>query len=294
MSVQDEEQIEEENENDFSIYRATNKTKMPDDSLIEAECTRFKVSRKNFGIIHLSEINRWMGISSAIQFEIFRTEKEVVNMMEKWKKRMSQAVFPDIQKREEGISEEDKCPDISQEFTDFIDAIKLAISDRHPGRLPTISILDPEGGMWVTGWARALSAVQPIFIPTVRFDLDPMRLFYQIPKGVEDFNEPSEDAIFHAHMFASFENLGGVITIPIRPRESEKTHWIIPEGDIPINDISFGDFIVNGISEEELWNDSDEEFCVIAVGSCNSIVLATRVEQLEEILESDFFVQFDH
>ena len=30
MSVQDEEQIEEENENDFSIYRATNKTKMPD------------------------------------------------------------------------------------------------------------------------------------------------------------------------------------------------------------------------------------------------------------------------
>jgi len=281
--------VEPENEeSDFSVYRSTNKTKMPDDGLIESECARFKTSKMDFGIIHLSEIQRWMGISPAIQFEIFRKESEAVRMMEDWKKRLEEALFPIVQRRLG-----DDCPDVPEEFYSFYNVLKELIPDRHPGRLPTISIADPEDGIWVSSWGRTISAIQPIFIPTVRFDLSPPILYYMIPKGIDEFNEPSIDVASHAFMYAGFEDLGGVVTIPTRAKDKETVNLIVPDGDVPINDLSFSDFIYSKIIEDNLWKNRQDNPCIVSLGSSNSLALATTVEQLESLLESDFFVRFD-
>ena len=55
---------------DFEVYRSVNPLKRkPDDTSIEGECARFKVSKAQFAIIHLSEIKRWLTINPVIQFD---------------------------------------------------------------------------------------------------------------------------------------------------------------------------------------------------------------------------------
>jgi len=273
---------------EFSIYRSTNKTKMPDDGLIEYEGARFRISGDDFGIVHLSEIGRWMAISPAIQFEIFRSESKAMKMANEWKERMSQALIANFKK-----NEEKECPKIPQEFKDFLQKIKDTIPSRHPGRLPTISILDTEGGIWVSSWARSISAIQPIFVHGVHFDDDPPNLQFQIPEGTIDEYEPSMDAATHALMYAGLEDVGAVMSIPVRCKEKDSP-TMASDGNIPLNDLSFGDFVLGNIIDEGLWKDRDNQPFVASLGSCNSLILARQVEQLELLLDSDFFVQFDH
>ena len=273
---------------EFKIYKSTNKTKMPDDGLVEYETARFKISGDDFGIIHLSEINRWMAISPAVQVEFFRTEKEVYEMINAWKERMNQALIAKFER-----NEDQKCPEVPSEFSNFLTKLKSIIPSRHPGRLPTISILDPEGGIWMSSWARSISAIQPIFVKGVHFDADPPTLQFQIPENTIDEYVPSLDAATHALMYAGLEDLGAVMTIPVRCREKNGP-TVATDGDIPLNDISFGDHILGLILDEGMWKDRDNQPFVAALGSCNSLVLARQVVQLEDLLDSDFFVRFDH
>jgi len=273
---------------EFKIYRSTNKTKMPDDGLIEYETARLKVSGNDFGIIHLSEIQRWMAISPAVQVEFFRSEKEAYKMVDEWKERMKNILVAKFER-----NEIQKCPEVPKEFTDFLNKLKTSIPSRHPGRLPTISILDPEGGIWVSSWARSISAIQPIFIRGVHFDSDPPVLQFQVPEGTVDEYVPSQDAATHALMYAGLEDLGAVMSVPVRCFEKGSPD-MASDGDIPINDLSFGDHILGSIIDEGMWKDRDNSPFVIALGSTNTIALARQVVQLEDLFESDFFVRFDH
>ena len=72
----------------FEVYRATNNIKRrPDDGLIESECSRFKVSEKDFGIVHLSEIGRWMSINPTLQFDFHQNEKDAIKEMQLWEEK---------------------------------------------------------------------------------------------------------------------------------------------------------------------------------------------------------------
>jgi len=276
-------------EEEFTIYRSTNKTKMPDDGLIEYEGARFRISGDDFGIVHLSEIGRWMAISPAIQFEFFRSESAAMKMVNEWKERMKKALIAEFER-----NEMEKCPPVPQEFSDFIEKLKDSIPSRHPGRLPTVSILDPEGGIWVSSWARSISAIQPIFVRGVHFDSTPPNLQFQVPEGTINEYVPSADAATHALMFAGLEDLGAVMSVPVRCKEKDSP-TMVSDGDVPLNDLAFGDHILGCVIDEGLWKDREQPF-IVALGSCNTLVLARQVEQLEALLdsESDFFVKYDH
>ena len=103
----------------IKIHRATNKTKMPDDGLIEYEAARFKITGDDFGIVHLSEIQRWMAMSPAVQVEFFRTEKEAYKMVDAWEERMKKALIATFER-----NEVQKCPEVPKEFMDFLNKLK--------------------------------------------------------------------------------------------------------------------------------------------------------------------------
>lgn len=271
---------------ELDLYKSTSKTKMPDDGFIEAECSRFKSSRKDFGITQLTEINRWFGITPALQFEVFKKEENLKQMQEDWQKRMNDALLAKFEKKE-GV-----CPPVPEEFTDLLIKIKEFIPDRHPGRLPTVSISDPEGGIWVSSWAKSVSSMQPIFIPTVRFDETPPVVYYQIPENVNDYNEPSIDSATHAYFFAGIEVLGAALSMPIKTKDKDAPS-MITDGNVPLNDISVADFIFGQIIDERLWENRDNVPFIAAFGGVNSLVLATEIEQIEQLLDSGVFAQFD-
>jgi hypothetical protein len=273
-------------EENFEIYRSTNKTKMPDDGLIEYEGARFRISGADFGIIHLSEINRWMGINPAIQFDFFRSEKEALKMAEDWKERMSNALIAEYKK------DNDECPPIPKEFTSLLDKVKHLIPSRHPGRLPTISISEPTGGIWSSSFARSIPAMQPLFIPGGDFGSQPPEVHYIAPEETFDEHIPSLDTASHLMMYAGIESLGGVMTLPVRCKEKNSPTVAI-EGNVPINDLGFADWVLGRILDEGLWKEQNQQPFVLALGSCNTLVLAKQVEQLELLLDSDFFLKFE-
>lgn len=306
----------------FEVYRTSNNIKRrPDDGLIESECARFKVSEKDYAIVKLPEIKRFMIINPVIQFKFCKTEVEAVQEMENWQKKFEEMFFAKYvekkidQKEPETttLSESYVAPDgqvntqidevISKSPEQIIEMeppehqkqlikeIKEVVPDRWPGRSPTISTIYEEGGFWTSTQARTVSSIQPIYCPTVRFDLETPELYFQLQKKNFEGTKPSLDAITHAYLFAGIDFLKGVITIPYRVKKREDIDFIT-DAEILINDLNVADFILSQILDKELWKNKEKPF-VVAFGRVNSMILFSNIDEMFEILknaESFFFI----
>jgi hypothetical protein len=306
----------------FEVYRATNNIKRrPDDGLIESECARFKVSEKDFGIVHLSEIARWMTINPSLQFNFHQSEKTAVAEMELWKEKHEDktcAKFVELLQPESkpktmltaesyaaadgsiktvtgesvtGSAAQHEKTDIPEEIVESIKLLKEIVADRHPGRTPTISLLDPAGGIWTTTRTRTVSGIQPILCPTARFDLDIPEIHYQLNDALYEGTKPSVDAATHAYFYAGLEFIGAALTIPFRVKERESIN-LLTDGELMIDDLSVADFILGRILDEGAWKDHSKPF-IAALGKANSVMLFTDFEQLQDCLKGQFFVGCD-
>lgn len=271
---------------DLNLYTATSKCNRPNDDLIEAECARFKMSGADFGIITLTEINRWLTISPVVQFAIRKSKKEVDEDVERWKESIKDGVFA-THTKDSHLSE--KPP---KEILDLITGIKEKVPDNFPGRLPTVSLLDEKGGFWTSTESRSPSSMISIFCPTVRFDLQPPELYYQLGDHTTINSIPSKDAATHAYYFAGLDFLKTIITVPIRVRKKEDIS-MITDGNIPLNDLQVPDFILAQIEDGSMWTDREQPF-VVAFGSANTTILSREPAQLLDLLQNDFFVNYEH
>lgn len=282
---EEQESQEIQEEDDFQIYKSISKCKRPNDDLVESECARFKASGADFGIISLVEIKRFMTISPVLQLAFFKDEKEAKQEMQKWKDRISDALFAKF------VQNTQVAPSPPENIVSLIDLVQEKVPDKYPGRLPTISVLDPNGGFWTSTQARTVSSMAPIFCPTVRFDLQPPELYYAHGTESQTDSVPSLDAASHAYFFAGMDYVSVALSIPIRPHKREDVS-MITDGDLPLNDLQVSDFILGQIIEEDVWKDKNEPF-VIAFGTANTTVLAKRPEQVRDLLQNDFFVRFE-
>jgi hypothetical protein len=277
--------MSEEEKEGLKLYTSTSKCKRPNDDLVESECARFKASDADFGIISLIDIKRFMTISPVLQFAFFKEEKEAKAEMKKWEDRVNDALVANFVQN----TQVSTAP--PENIISLIEMVQERVPDKFPGRLPTVSVLDPQGGFWTSTQARTVSSMSPIFCPTVRFDMDPPELYYALgvesPKGAV----PSKDAATHAYYFAGMEYISAVINIPMRPHKREEIS-MITDGDLPLNDLQVADFILGQITEENIWKDKNEPF-VVAFGTSNTTIFARRPEQLRDLLQNDFFVRFE-
>ena len=312
----------EENKMSFEVYRATNNIKRrPDDGLIESECARFKVSEKDFGIIHLSEIARWMTINPSLQFNFHQSERAAIKEMQLWEEKHKEklcAKFVELLRPESkpqttitaesyaaadgsvktvtgenitGAAKQELQTEIPAEINESIKLLKELVADRNPGRTPTISLLDPEGGIWTTTRTRTVSGIQPIFCPTVRFDLDTPEIHYQLNDDLYDGTKPSIDAATHAYFYAGLEFIGAALTVPIRVKDRDSIN-LLTDGELMLDDLSVADFIIGRILDEGAWKDHSKPF-IAALGKVNSVMLFTDFEQLQDYLGGQFFVGSD-
>jgi len=303
---------------DFEVHRATNNIKRrPDDGFIESECARFKVSEKDFGIIHLSEIGRWMTINPTLQFNFHQTEGSAVKEMEQWKEKNEERIFPKFVElltpkskpntiitaesyaaadgsiktvtgeSITGAGSTNVAAEIPEEIIESIKLLKELVPDRHPGRTPTVSLLDPNGGIWTTTKTRTVSGIQPILCPTARFDLDVPEIHYELHEPLYEGTQPSSDCGTHAYFYAGLEFLGAVLTIPFRVKERDCIN-LLTDGELMLNDLSVADFIMGRIIDEGAWKDHSQPF-VAALGKVNSVILFTDFEQLQDCLSNPQF-----
>lgn len=270
---------------DFEVYTSTSKCKRPNDDLVESECARFKASGADFGIISLPEIKRWMTISPVVQFAFFKEEKLAKAEMEKWKERKKESLIAVFKPNTQ------LAPSSPENIISLIELVQEKVPDKFPGRLPTVSVLDPQGGFWTTTQARTISSIKPIFCPTVRFDLNPPELYFGLGENTPLGSLPSIDAASHAYYFAGLDVVGAIVNIPARPNKREDI-TIITDSDLPLNDLNVTDFIVGQILDENVWTDKDEPF-VVSFGTANTTILVRRPEQLRDLLQNDFFVRYE-
>jgi len=302
----------------FEVYRATNNIKRrPDDGLIESECSRFKVSEKDFGIVHLSEIGRWMSINPTLQFDFHQNEKDAIKEMQLWEEKCKDKIsakFVQLLKSDPkpqtiitgesyvaadgavttvagesitGAGTQNDKMQIPSEISESIKLLKDLVPDRHPGRTPTLSLLDPDGGIWTTTRTRTVSGIQPIFCSTARFDLDVPELHFELHDELYEGTKPSLDAATHAYFYAGLEFIGAILTIPFRIKERDRIN-LLTDGDLMLDDLSVADFILGRILEEGAWKNRSQPF-VAALGKVNSVMLFTDFEQLQDHLTSQFF-----
>ena len=274
----------EEND-DFEIYTSTSKSKRPNDDLVESECARFKASGADFGIISLPEIKKWMTISPVIQFAFFKEEKLAEAEMKKWQERKKESLVA-IFKQNTQLA-----PSAPENIISLIEMIQEKVPDKFPGRLPAVSVLDPQGGFWSTTQARTISSLKPIFCPTVRFDLDPPELYFNLGEETQVESTPSADSASHAYYFAGLDVVGAILNMPTRPNKKEDID-LITDADLPLNDLNVADFVLGQILDENVWKDKNEPF-VVSFGTANTTILVRRHEQLRDLLQNDFFVRYE-
>jgi hypothetical protein len=305
----------------FEVHRSTNNIKRrPDDSLIEGECARFKVSEKDFGIVELPGIERWMTINPAVQYNFHQSEESALKEMAQWQEKIKDAIIADFieMPREEnnpsttpiaesyvagdgsvktdadnvitGAAEQNTILKAPEEIEAAIKMLKDLVPDRFPGRTPTVSLLNPAGGIWTTTKSRTVSSIQPILCPTARFDLDTPQLHYQLSDKHYDGTQPSLDAASHTYFYAGLEFIGAVLTISFRVRKREDIN-LLTDGELLLNDLNVADFILGRILDDGAWKNHSEPF-VAALGRVNSVLLFRDFEQLQDCLNDQFFVGF--
>jgi hypothetical protein len=270
---------------ELNIYKSISKCKRPNDDLVESECSRFKASGADFGIIELIDIKRYMTITPIIQIAFPKTEKEVKSIQQKWEERSENIVTA------KSIKNPELAPSCPENILTLIDTIKSKVPDKYPGRLPTVSVLDPEGGFWTSTQARTVSSMQPIFCPTARFDLVPPELYYNLSKESVIDAVPSQDAASHAYYFAGMEFVTAILNIPLRAQQKDQVS-LITDGDLILNDLQVSDFILGLILEENIWKNKEEPFSV-AFGTTNTTIFARNSDQLKDLLLNGFFVRFE-
>lgn len=271
---------------EFKIYTSTSKCKRPNDDLVESECARFKASGSDFGIVTLTEIGRYMTISPVVQFAFYKDEKKAQEEADKWEEKINDAIFAKYQQN----TQDSELP--PENIISLIETVQERVPDRFPGRLPTVSVLDPKGGFWTSTQAQSVSSMSPIFCPTVRFDLNPPELYYCLNKESQKNAMPSQDATTHAYYFAGLDFVGALMNIPFRPHKEESAS-MITDGDLPLNDLQVADFVLGQILDEGVWKDKDEPF-VVSFGTSNTTVFAKQPEILRDLIQNDFFVRFEH
>jgi len=278
--------LTEESQDQFEVYRSTNNLKRkPDDSLIESECARFKVSGADYAIIHLIDINRWLTISPVLQFNFHQTEKDAVIEMNAWKEKIKDSIIV----KYTANSQISKKP--PTELDSCIQALKERIADRYPGRLPTITTLDPKGGIITTTNSRTISSIQPISCPTIRFDINPPELFYERAEQHYEGITPSLDAATHCCMLAEIEDVAGVLSLPLRVKDKEKIS-ILTDAEVLLSSLTTAEFLLERVIDENRWKDRSSPF-VASFGRANSFVLVKKLEQIPELLSGDFFVRYE-
>lgn len=277
---------EEKVEENFDVYRSSNNIKRkPDDSLIESECARFKVSGADFAIIHLSEIQRWLTITPVLQFNFHSSEKDAIAAKSQWQQKLKDGIFA---KYVENTQKDEKLP---TELDNCINALKERIPDRFPGRLPTITTLDPRGGIITTTQSRTVSSIQPISCPTMRFDLNPPELYYQSSEKHFEGLKPSRDAATHCCMFAELEGLDGVMNVPLRVKDKNSIN-VLTDAEVILNDLNTAEFILSRVIDDNMWKDRTSPF-VVSFGRVNTFIITMKLEQLQDLLAGDFFVRYD-
>jgi len=272
-------------EKKIDIYTSTSKCKRPNDDLVESECARFKASESDFGIISLTEIKRFMTISPVIQFAFFKDEKEAKLEAQKWQGKLESALFAKFTQNTQ------VAPSAPENIISLIEMVQERVPDKYPGRLPTVSVLDPQGGFWTSTRSRTVSSMAPIFCPTVRFDLTPPELYYAVGTELQVGAAPSLDAASHAYYFAGLEFVSVIINLPLRPHKRENIS-LITDGDLPLNDLNVADFVLGQVLDENAWKDRNEPF-VISFGTANTTIFVRRPEQLHDLLKNDFFVRYE-
>jgi len=272
-------------EGKMNIYTSISKSKRPNDDLVESECARFKASGADFGIISLVEIKRYMTISPVIQFAFFKSKKEAEEESLKWQSRIDDGIFAKFEQNTQ-VS-----PSEPENIISLIEMIKERVPDKYPGRLPTVSVIDPQGGFWTSTQARTVSSMAPIFCPTVRFDLEPPELYYALGTNSKQRALPSIDSAAHAYYFAGMDFLGAVVSLPLRVHSRDNVS-MITDGDLPMDDLQVADFILGQIIDENAWKDKNEPF-VISFGTANTTIFARRPELLRDLLQNDLFVRYE-